>query len=277
MAALETHSSFPVAELPTWVLHPSHQRGRRLVVFVHGFGGRAVATWTEFPQSGQMGSWWEESDMLFVGYKSMRENITSVADRLRTELPRFYPIPYSPAMNVGGVRARDDIVSAYEELILVGHSLGGLVIRIALAKTAQEWLNSSPPQGASLPDLLNAQTRFFSPASAGFRPAGALGLISAAGVWPVIEMFLRTSSAFSDMNPQSTLITNTRRTTERLAGEGFSSLRARTLWANPDGVVLAEDYDTDLSRASADRQSHGSVCKPSVDYPRPWQFVETGR
>lgn len=277
MAPLETHSSFRVVDLPTWVFYPSHQKARRLIVFVHGFGGRAVATWTDFPLSGQMGTWWEESDMLYVGYKSMKENITSVADRLRTELPRFYPTPYFPAMEVGGVKARDDISSEYEDLILVGHSLGGLVIRIALAYVAQQRSNSSPSAAAAPPFLLEAQTRFFSPASAGFRSGGALGIIGAAGVWPVIEMFLRASSAYTDMDPESSLIKGTREKTERLAREGFYSLRARILWANPDGVVKAEEYDTDLYRDSADDTSHGSVCKPSSDYQRPWQFVETGR
>ncbi|MHA7209549.1 alpha/beta fold hydrolase [Arthrobacter sp. MDT1-65] len=278
MAHPENHSAFLVADVHPWVLYVSHRRARRLIVFVHGFRGHAVTTWTEFGRSGRVSTWWMESDMLFVGYASTRDNITSVADRLNTELPRFYPRPFPPAMNVGGVAAREDVQLPYEELILVGHSLGGLIIRCALAQAAQDWLYALNRSDEPPHVILTAQTRLFSPASAGFRPAGFLAVVKGAGVWPAIELFLRMSSAYTDLQPGSSLIADTRRRTERLFERTkLSALQARTLWANPDEVVLAEIYETDSFRASVDGQSHGTVCKPRSGYRRPWYFVEKGR
>lgn len=234
-----------------------------------------VTTWKDFPKSGRIGQWWQEADMLFVGYESTKENATSVADRLNEELPNFYPAPFAPAMCVGDVSARDE-VEPYEELILVGHSLGGLIIRRALKQAAQEWTFS--PSGTPIPAILDAQMRLFSPASAGFRPAGKAGFLRAlTGVWGLAELRLRMSSAYWDLQPDSSLIVETRRETESLfARTGLTALQARILWANPDNIVRAEEYSIDPYRRSVHGQTHITVCKPDATYTRPWQFVETG-
>lgn len=213
--------------------------------------------------------------MLFVGYASTKENATSVADRLNDVLPYFYPRPFAPAMNVGGVEARDE-VELYEELLLVGHSLGGLIIRRALKQAAQQWFLS--PAGTPAPAILDAQMRLFSPASAGFRPAGFAGFIRAmTGIWGLAELRLRMSSAYWDLQPDSSLIIDTRRETEDLfAKTGLPALQARILWANPDNIVRAEEYAIDPYRSSAHGQTHVTVCKPDATYTRPWHFVETG-
>lgn len=254
----------------------SHERARRLIVFVHGFGGRATETWTDFAQSGRIGQWWQESDMLFVGYRSFRDDISSVADELREYIPGFYPTPHPEAMSVMGLQVRDDISSPYEELVLVGHSLGGLVIRCALVDAAQEWIHSIPR--SARPIILCARTRLFSPASAGFRPAGLLGLAKALGILRIAGFVLWMSGPYQDLQPGSSMIAHTQERTEMLyRTTSEPALQASILWANPDEVVKAEWYATDMYRTSVRGQSHMTVCKPHDGYPRPWQFVETGR
>lgn len=279
MTYSETHAPFDVSDLGSDFyksqLYVSQQRARRLIVFVHGFGGQAVSTWKNFQQSGSLGEWWQEADMLFLGYESTKVNVTSVADLLIDELPKFYPQPFSPAMNVGGVPARDE-VEPYEELFLVGHSLGGLILRRALKQATQQWILSGP--GTPMPAILDAQMRLFSPASAGFRPAGFIGFLRAlTGVWGLAELRLRMSSAYWDLQPDSSLIVDTRRETEELfARTGLTALQARILWANPDNVVRAEEYAIDPYRNSAHGRNHITVCKPDGSYVRPWLFVELG-
>lgn len=278
MSLAKTHAAFRIWWFkPWWEMYISRATATRLIVFLHGFGGDALSTWTQFQRSGTRGLWWQESDMLFVGYRSTKENITSVADRLRTEIPNFYPVPFPPAMTINGVTARENVSLPYKELVLVGHSLGGLIIRCAVVDSVQHWVNNGQDMTAR-PVLLSAQIRLFSPASAGFRPAGLLGLAEEIGILQVAQLRLGMSSAYRDLQPGSSLIDETRSRTERLYHRTSEpSLQASILWANPDNVVKAEWYATDKFRQSTDwGKLHTDVCKPSIAYALPWHFVEQG-
>ena len=51
----------------------------QLVIFVHGFNGRAVKTWRDFADGTNQTPWWSEADLIFVGYDSLRREINGVA------------------------------------------------------------------------------------------------------------------------------------------------------------------------------------------------------
>lgn len=259
-----------------WWMYPASTTASRLIVFVHGFGGSAISTWKNFADYHRLGPWWMASDLLFVGYDSRRDGIKGVADRLRRNLPRFYPTPFQPAMTLDGISVREDTTSPYQELIVVGHSLGGLIVRHALVEEADEWINAG--RTTAKPLLLDSALRLFSPASAGFRAAGLFGAARASGFWPAVDIYLRRSSAYTDMQPGSPMLVDTRARTERLVEKepDTGALRARILWASPDQVVIEGKYDSDVLSRSVDGKSHRSVCKPSIDYLVPWQFVERG-
>lgn len=264
-----------------WIAYLSHRAPARLVVFVHGFNGRAVSTWQRFPEGGPRNDWWQTSDLLFVGYDSVRDTIVGTAARIRKALPTFYPRLPADLTVVDDVTVRPPSTQDYRELFLVGHSLGGLVLRRMLCDLAQGWIEEkSMDPVATRPPLLDAKVRLFSPASAGFRSAGWLGLCQASPLWLAFNMYLRRSSAYTDLQPDSQLITSTRRRTEQLVVQhsaDLAALRASILWANPDNVVLAERYDSDYVDDSVDNTSHISVCKPTDEYEEPWTFVEKGR
>jgi len=242
--------------------------------------GRAVTTWETFPASGEVGDWWCASDMLFVGYDSVRDDVTAVARRLRLRLPELAPNVPPDLLTIDGASVRD-VGPPYEELYLVGHSLGGLVIRYALADAAQDWLDrreAGDDNARSV--LLDARVRLFSPASAGFSAAGTLGIIRATPIWTAINMYVRRSSAYTDLQPESSLLADTRRRTERLVAahrDELGALRPAILWANPDDVVLTQRYDSDPVDDHIDNRTHQSVCKPTSEFTAPWRFVETGR
>jgi hypothetical protein len=258
----------------------SPNKPERLVAFVHGFRGSALSSWRQFPESGTEGAWWLTSDMLFVGYDSLKDSIPGVAGRLRRELPALYPTLPSDLIELDGEHARAVSDQPYRELVLVGLSLGGVIVRRALCDVAQKWRDDrmADPR-APRPALLDARVRLFSPASAGFRAAGWLGLVRASTVWRAANLHLRRSSVYTDLQPGSTFLEETRRRTEKLVEadrEGHAALRASILWANPDNVVLAERYDTDPIDEPVDQTTHRSVCKPNAVYRRPREFVEKG-
>jgi hypothetical protein len=269
-----------LADPSGWAIVLTDRAPRRLIVFVHGFRGKAVGSWMDFAHSHRISHWWRESDLLFAGYDSVRDTITGVAARLRRELPRFYPAPPPSALEAGGVRVRPD-AAPYQELLVIGHSLGGVIVRRAMADVAQDWVDRREvdPQ-APRPALLNAELRLFSPASAGFQAAGPLGVLRASPGWWGINMYLRQSSAYSDLQPGSSVLAAIRDRTEALVTSDaatFQSLRARIVWANPEDVVISERYDSDFVEEVVDDVDHRNVCKPNTSYPIPWVFVELGR
>lgn len=275
MSALDLHSPFRLREPKDWVLYLSPRPPKRLVLFVHGFRGRAVKTWENFPEIGHDTDWWLDSDMLFVGYDSMRDGITGVANRIRRNFDRFYPRPPDEAMTVEGVAPRPDDGTPYSELLVVAHSLGGVIARRVLADAMQAWRES--PAESPRPRLLDAELRLFSPASAGFRAAGLLGAVRATGLWAALELYLRSSSAYTDLQPNSDVLVDTRRRTEELAQDPEAgALKARILWAEREDVVIAVRYLTDFVDESAPGRNHINVCKPTQDYTTPWRFVSTG-
>jgi hypothetical protein len=261
-----------------WMLYLAHRPPARLVVFVHGFGGEVVSTWQHFPDAGR--EWWLDSDLLFVGYDSRRDNITGTAARIRRYLPMFYPHLPGGLAEIRGVRVREASDTAYGSLALVGHSLGGVILRRVVCDWAEEWgMSHEAAPDTQPPPFLASTLTLFSPASAGFRPAGALGIFRATPAWRAINIYLRRSSAYTDLLPGSPILADTRARTEALVaqhGTSAKALRARILWANPDNVVITERYHTDFVDQAADGTDHRSVCKPHGEYEEPWLMVETG-
>jgi pimeloyl-ACP methyl ester carboxylesterase len=198
-------------------------------------------------------------------------------------MPSFYPTLPDALLEAGGVRLPErEENTQYEELILVGHSLGGVVIRRALIDSAEDWTQRLAQDAeAERPRILDGQVYLFSPATAGFRPAGWMGFLRSGPTWCLVEMQLRRSSAYSDLQLDSEVLRRTKQRTEAALASpkaaDLDALRARILWANPDDVVVSDRYDTDFVDHFIDGPTHRSVCKPNARYEAPWRFVETGR
>lgn len=252
----------------------SRRPATRLVIFVHGWRGDATSSWGGF-YTPPNDDWWQDADLVFVQYDSTAETVTATSDRIRRQIGDFFPVPYKRMLvdEEGPVRA--DFDSPYDELVLVGHSLGGLVLRRALVDSMHEW-RASGYRAGQRPVILEAALRLFSPASAGFQPRGLLGAFKSAPLWWIAEMFL-TSGAYPDLQRGSVLIKQTQDWTEAYGGDGrASALAASILWANPERVVITDRYETDARTQTADKTTHSSVCKPSDKYTLPYRFVQKG-
>jgi alpha-beta hydrolase superfamily lysophospholipase len=257
---------------PKWIAYFTDAAPTRLVVFVHGFGGKPLETWLRFPDGASARRWWRESDLLFAGYDSTSGTIKGFADNLRHEIPAFYPVRRRDLLEADGAKVCEP--TDYAELVIVGHSLGGVVVRRAVCDAIRV-----SQEGTSVSPLASATVRLFSPATAGFRPAGKLGMLLETKVFRWAAMIkLRRSQAFTELERTSPMLDDTRTTTEALARDDPSSspLHPRTLWAFDDEVVEARDYKTDPVSDSIEKVSHSGVCKPEHAYIAPWDYVETG-
>jgi hypothetical protein len=280
-ASVLTHTNRPLDGPGTWALHLTSSQPKRIVVFVHGFKGKAIKSWVEFPTAGNTRDWWRESDMLFVGYRSTSEPISTISNRLRHRLPEVFPYLPDRYLQSADCRVRDPVDHPYQELVIAGHSLGGVIVRRALADIASLWEKEhlENPQ-TPVPALLQAQQRLFSPASGGVRIAGWLALLKGPDRWWAAELILSASPAYQELEQGSRMLEDTKRLTERLHREhrgDLAALAARIAWAQHENIVQPEQYESDAYFDTIEGTSHRSVCKPGAKQEAPYVFVETGR
>lgn len=247
---------------------------KRLIVFVHGFNGRAVETWRSFHEARTRSEWWAESDLLFIGYNSLRREVGAVASYIRQGLEAIsWPTP-----DVGG--GATVAVERYSQIVLVGHSLGGVVLRRMLLDVYSDYVaRSALHPNVPFPALLAAQLVLFSPAISGFAPSRTLGFLQQTGLWGGIQALLCSSPAYNALSDNPSPILNELRTETEAAIRSdprAAALRARIVWADPDGVVRTQKYSCDPAASWAHDRSHSQVCKPDVEHPQPWTFVELG-
>jgi alpha-beta hydrolase superfamily lysophospholipase len=247
---------------------------RRLVVFMHGFGGNCVSTWKHFENAHKMDPWWMDADLLFLGYTSTKRDPQGVAYALKNLLPQVYP--QLPASWVARAGRSVNGEAQYEELYLVGHSLGGVIVRRAIATATEEWEKGDL---AELPRwLADARLRLFAPATGGFDPARSLGALRAAlPTWAAIAIKSQSRALQDLWDPESELLSGTHAETVRLADShpSIAALVSVTLWADDDAVVRRLDYGDDVHHWQPG-VSHKKVCKPNETNRHPLQLVATG-
>jgi triacylglycerol esterase/lipase EstA (alpha/beta hydrolase family) len=171
----------------------------------------------------------------------------------------------------------------YKELVLVGHSTGGLIIRSAILEeidATKERLKAR--HGSVLDDelkklpVLKSAVRLFAPVHLG---AICSGKLAVARHLPVSErltaVLLKSSPLFQNIQPESKLLDRIRENTETLTTKygWMRSLRADLLFGYDDAIVTIGKYDTDPMLTKLKDHSHTSICKPNAKYTIPLEFV----
>ena len=102
-----------IDEEKDWILITQQPDNIRIVIFVHGFTGDYKKTWGKFPDLIANDEQLDHFDILLWGYPSQKfgrnPKIERIGAALKTEI--------------------DHLPSRYREVVLVGHSMGGLVVR----------------------------------------------------------------------------------------------------------------------------------------------------
>jgi pimeloyl-ACP methyl ester carboxylesterase len=238
---------------------------QRAVVLVHGFGGRATATWHDLATLITGRDWWKDSDLFFIGYDSILESISGTASRLENFLRALLPHPPDDLLPPDGPSAAERRGGVYTQLVLVGHSQGGLIIRMAITQILWDVLRARREPDLVEQLVAQADVRLFAPAIFGARPAGLLGLAqSAAGARALFEIFTGASPSYKELQSKYGLTTHVQLRTERFADDNpdVKALTASIVWPANDRVVLdAGQYLCDPKCSRMTGGSHRSVCK----------------
>lgn len=266
------------------------------VVFVHGFLGDPAETWQEFQTLVDAHSnFWPNTDLFFFAYDSFRNSVSESA----VDVQKFINWVLEPPRELfeiqagslpGWMRASVEKVTLreesnrYKKLTLVGHSLGGLVLRKAVWDAAKGHKEAKRRQEDVTPNtILTASIRLFAPALLGARPADLLGLAyELAGLKAVVQAFLGMSKSYLEMKQGSNFLTVVREGTEDMARSftDLTALRADVLWATSDSVVIDTEYLVDRNcdplREHVAGTNHVTVCKPTTGYLAPIQMVSHG-
>ena len=261
------------------------------IVYVHGFLGDAQSTW-EQPQyyvDRLPSEPFRDVDLFFYDYPAEDDFVQISSVNLRAFLNQIFPSPPQEMLEVHfrdlDWRLRDDpeVItlrerSPYSRLVLVGHSLGAVVIRRSIADEA---LTADPNQ-MTLSDLeaaplLGAELVLMAPAHLGFQPSGKLSLLQ---ILPFSALVFRAAflfRAFSDLQPDCHFLAQLHRETARMAGRFPRSpaFKPIILWGDTENIVTFGRFDSDSPNAViyAEGKDHITVCKLTWDYLKPAEVV----
>lgn len=238
-----------------------------LLIFIHGFNGKAVSTWNKFPTMLPNNGKLEETDIAFYGYNSLQskrgaaEYASDLLDFLNEEIPGTGNIARQ-ASQKGLETSRQ-----YAKIILVAHSLGAVLLRKALMGAKidnKSWLNKT-------------QMVLFAPAHLGAKVEkllfGALDIIL---VTKLIGLGLKYKfPVLKDLESDSTLLKDLKDDSRKyfMKNDGEFAKAKIVIHSNPDGIVTNDRFGEDPQEIKIEGSSHTSVCKPNELYTNPLEQI----
>ena len=235
---------------------------KTLVIFVHGFNGKSVETWGKFPELIRTNDDFKYADVVFYGYDSVRAQANNSALKFYTSLLKLSDI--SP--NKWGIE-RDFIKTnfRYNNILIVAHSLGAIVVRRALilAKTEnKEWIKS-------------CKMILFAPAHRGAR-IQKLVTESLPSIGKILTgLGFITIPILDDLKPNSVTLNNLLHDSLHLLKnkQGDFTIASQIIWANKEIIVHNEQFCKDPIPVLVEDKCHTTICKPDDTYLTPYQIV----
>jgi hypothetical protein len=278
----------------SYALIPTSALTRSAIVFVHGFAGSPTGTWCDFQglssRYAKEYPWWRDAALFFYSYDSMRSPIYYNAVRLRSFLEYILSVrvDFHHNANDPGPSMNDENPWKYENLLLVGHSEGAVVIRRMVLNAIEaltrhgreqnldevklrEWVN----QGAHGSLILRARLRLFAPACAGTNFSGVVGFVG--NLSHFFSALASSSLVRNELLRGSPVLCSLQTGTDLAYRDhpNIHALTAKILFGSNDQIVYTDKYGCDeIIEPFAEGHDHFSVCKPKHTYMRPLEFVK---
>ena len=239
----------------------------KLIIFVHGFAGSSSGTWIKFPSLLPGHPSMNAVDLMSYGYDGKFTQANSSALAFFDFLQTFLKSPAQLMNRTNSLRVSDRVPFAYEKIVIVAHSLGAVISRLALLQAHQR-----RARGKEFPWLEKVELVLFAPAHLGAYSAEIVhSFLTSQGWWLgnlISHGALSKSPLIIDLVSTSKVITDLEKDTKTaLASTGTHGLghlaAKRVVWALYDKVVKNGQFcDDEPADAPPLNANHVEVCKP---------------
>jgi pimeloyl-ACP methyl ester carboxylesterase len=243
-----------------WAINPTG----KAIIFVHGFGGKSIATWTHFSSMLRLESDCSGHDIIFLGYEGLYAQAEFSATFLYSFLNLLFTSPLSiiqGTLNPSASRRPD---FQYDEVTLVAHSLGAVVTRRALLiahEQGNNWMDKT-------------KMVLFAPAHMGAHITN-LGSLLTGPLRLLYGFFQARFQVTYDLTPGSSTLTNLLNDTTNVLNTGSGSfvVAKKVIWPEIDNIVIQMKFASDPSAKPYLGRNHINVCKPDLLFRDPVKDV----
>ncbi len=250
---------YPFIQLTRWnktFAFCSFKKPKKLLIFVHGFNGSAIDTWGDFQELILLEELFLETDIIFYGYDSLRSQANNLSISLFKLIDAAIHISSMPYPDRGLSE-----IDNYESVVLISHSLGSVISRLALLYAYDKQLNW----------VQQCKLVLFAPAHFGSRiPANFIDCLDGslifmrpfAYIWyPILIDLKEGSQLLNDLHKNSSEILS--------LGKGGFLKAMKVVWAEYERIVVSKRFLEDSIEIQIDNCTHISVCKASIKFIEP--------
>lgn len=249
----------------------SEKPEEKLLIFVHGFGGDPLNTWSKFHDYLTADSDVKGTDLLFYHYDSKKTQ-AYVSGMLFDELlekiliqPNFFASYLYNDEDQNRYKRPDTF--KYKKIFIVAHSFGAIVTRKAMV-----FGNSKKRSWCKISKMM-----LFAPAHNGAK--AILPIQQMLSIIPFYIGYKRYKTPTLDdvdlSSPNCKLAELKEETNKiQMTTAGDYTIAHSTVFSLRDNVVNNDSYLKDTAAVVEFYKDHGKVCKPSDDYRSPYEEVK---
>jgi pimeloyl-ACP methyl ester carboxylesterase len=235
----------------------------KAVVFIHGYGSKAITAWAEFNKYLPQSPGFEQYDFIFYGHDALYATTTASATLFCEFLNQLITEPSSiinSCLSLSAARQQFE----YSKVILAAHSLGAVICRWALLLARDKGYNWMDKTALVL----------YAPAHMGARVVD-LARETTGFLRSFVTTFRFASPLLDELNPESPMLKALQQKTADAINAGNSQylIAKKVVIAEQERIVTNLSFLQDPPPVTFSRTTHTSVCKPKDTFLDPIEIL----
>lgn len=248
-------------------VHWSRYPKGKALIFIHGFNGSPEDTFSEFEILFRTSVGFQDYDIYFYGYDSLFQP----AEVSQAEFRDFVDHIQDNSISLfnSSLPAKDLSRLPYNKILIVAHSLGAVVSRLALLSAHRE-----KKQWVHYCSLL-----LFAPAHKG-TALTLTAMISGEALPGLLKLVSLVAGFFvptmKELNGESVVIRDLEKETlDLIEKEKITTftIAKEVIWASRERIVRCHSFGKDPEGWKLPKTNHSSVCKPTTRFLRPLEIL----